>query len=90
MCHGQKSRFVGDKLIPPLNRESLFHGAQKNPVPELGGKFPIPPKNGSLDPRSQHIHPEKVPPQELPDPENEKMAGWKTDHLKTGWWFQPI
>ena len=23
MCHGQKSRFFGDKLIPPLMTESL-------------------------------------------------------------------
>ena len=24
MCHGQKSHFVGDKLIPPLMTESLY------------------------------------------------------------------
>ena len=36
MCHGQKSRFIGDKLIPPLKTESLFHGALLNPDPDLG------------------------------------------------------
>ena len=28
-CAMVKSRYIGDKLIPPLNRESLFHGPYK-------------------------------------------------------------
>ena len=40
LCHGQKSRFFGDKLIPPLMTESLFHGYIFTPT--IGLIFPIP------------------------------------------------
>ena len=40
LCHGQKSRLFGDKLIPPLMTESLFHGYIFTPT--IGLIFPIP------------------------------------------------
>ncbi len=51
MCHGQKSRFLGDKLIPPLMTESLFHGALFSPLRNWVDDHPLLyGNNGSLDP----------------------------------------
>ena len=41
VCHGQKSRFLGDKFIPPLMTESLFHGYIFTPTIGLMSLSPI-------------------------------------------------